>query len=286
MKTIPVRRIQPDNMAHEVADGFRIRNLSEVLSGKDMKQDHHRHDFYFILIVSNGKGVHEIDFVEYPITNHTVFMMRPGQVHQLQLKAGSEGYLLEINKRFQRACSTTIQALLQKATNGNYCKLDEKSTAALLVILKSMQEEYNSRDDGFAQVIAASFEIFLVRYLRYRKKKQVAPPATTYQQEKLQEFLDLLEVHIHSQKQVAAYANMVSLSPYQLNSITKTLLGKTVAKVIEDQILLEAKRYLLATSNQVTQIAYQLGYEDTSYFIRLFKKLTGHTPEAFRKNFQ
>ncbi|HRW99910.1 MAG TPA: AraC family transcriptional regulator [Cyclobacteriaceae bacterium] len=51
-------------------------------------------------------------------------------------------------------------------------------------------------------------------------------------------------------------------------------------------MLLEAKRYLLATSNQVNQIAFQLGYEDVSYFIRFFKKLTGNTPEAFRKNFR
>jgi AraC-like DNA-binding protein len=149
-----------------------------------------------------------------------------------------------------------------------------------------MLEEYRSNQEGFENVIKANLEIFLIQLLRYRQKGQDdSVKANQYQQEKLQEFLDLLEANISTKKQVAAYADMVNLSPFQLNSITKSLLGKTVAELIEGQILLEAMRYLLATSNQVNQIAFHLGYEDVSYFIRLFKKLTGYTPEAFRKNF-
>lgn len=56
--------------------------------------------------------------------------------------------------------------------------------------------------------------------------------------------------------------------------------------MINEQIVLEAKRYLLATPNQVKEVANHLGYEDVSYFVRFFKKHTGHTPEAFRKNFK
>ena len=63
-------------------------------------------------------------------------------------------------------------------------------------------------------------------------------------------------------------------------------MGKTVSALINEQIILEAKRYLLATSGQVKDIADQLGYEDVSYFIRFFKKQTGYSPEAFRKNFK
>ena len=77
---------------------------------------------------------------------------------------------------------------------------------------------------------------------------------------------------------------MLNLSTYQLNAITKTTLGKTCSDLINEYIILESKRYLLATSNQVNQIAYHLGYEDVSYFIRFFKKHTGYSPETFRHN--
>jgi AraC family transcriptional regulator, transcriptional activator of pobA len=75
---------------------------------------------------------------------------------------------------------------------------------------------------------------------------------------------------------------MMNLSVYQLNAITKATLSKTCSDLITQQIILEAKRCLLATSHQVNQTAYRLGYEDVSYFIRFFKKQTGYSPEAFR----
>ena len=95
-----------------------------------------------------------------------------------------------------------------------------------------------------------------------------------------------METHIATDKQVSQYADRLNLSVYQLNSITKNLLGKTCSVVIDDQIILESKRLLLATSNQISQIAFELGYEDVSYFIRFFKKHSGFSPEAFRNNFK
>ena len=76
-------------------------------------------------------------------------------------------------------------------------------------------------------------------------------------------------------KSVSEYAALLNLSIYQLNSITKTSVGKTVSELINEQIVLEAKRYLLASSSQVKEIADQLGYEDPSYFVRFFKKQNG-----------
>ena len=81
-------------------------------------------------------------------------------------------------------------------------------------------------------------------------------------------------------------SDLLRLSSYQLNAITKASVGKTVSDLINEQIILEAKRYLLATPYQIKDVADHLGYEDVSYFIRFFKKHTGNSPEAFRKNFK
>ncbi len=97
---------------------------------------------------------------------------------------------------------------------------------------------------------------------------------------------DLLEIHITRHKSVSYYADAMSLSAYQLNAVTKATVGKTCSAVIDEYILLECKRQLLATTNTVSQIAQQLGYEDVSYFIRFFKKHTGYPPEAFRDKFR
>lgn len=284
MKAIPIRSIQPEI---KLLEGFKIRRIEEVLAGKDMTQDLHRHDFYFILVVCKGSGIHTIDFVEHSVKTNGIFIMRPGQVHKLHLKANSEGYLLEFSKDFQ-LLSTTGNELLRKATNRNHCQLDKLGNGTLCALLQTMLDEFRARKEGYENVVKATLEIFLIQYLRHRQNIQHKDANTfnTYQQEKLQEFLDLVETNISTTKLTSAYADMVSLSPFQLNSITKSLLGKTVAELINDHIILEAKRHLLATSNQVNQIAFHLGYEDVSYFSRFFKKLTGHTPDSFRKNFR
>ena len=77
---------------------------------------------------------------------------------------------------------------------------------------------------------------------------------------------------------------MMHLTTFKLNKITKETVGKTCSQLINEQIILEAKRHLLATTNQVNQIAFDLGFEDPSYFIRFFKKSANFSPEVFRKN--
>jgi hypothetical protein len=71
-----------------------------MLDGKDMVQELHRHDFFFILALQKGAGYHEIDFIQYEVGEHSVFLMRPGQVHQLTVKAGSTGYLVQFEVIF------------------------------------------------------------------------------------------------------------------------------------------------------------------------------------------
>jgi AraC family transcriptional activator of pobA len=128
---------------------------------------------------------------------------------------------------------------------------------------------------------------FFIELVRHRQNRESpSNKDTQYTQERLEEFLALIETHISTQKQVSQYADSLNLSTYQLNAIAKASLGKTCSELINEYIILESKRYLLATSNQITQIAYHLGYDDISYFIRFFKKHTGYSPETFRQNFK
>ena len=89
METIPLRFINTNPKALNDSENFSIREVHKLMAGKDLVQDIHRHDLFFILVLRNGKGEHAIDFIPYKIKNHSIFFMHPGQVHQLVLKAGS-----------------------------------------------------------------------------------------------------------------------------------------------------------------------------------------------------
>jgi AraC-like DNA-binding protein/mannose-6-phosphate isomerase-like protein (cupin superfamily) len=287
MKTIPVRHIASTQTLQSSAGRFSVRELQQVLNGKDLVHDLHRHDFYFVLTVQNGSGIHEIDFVQHPIQANAVFILRPGQVHKLELTADTTGFLLEFDLSFYQPKNTIAEHRWKKASSKNYCEVEAARFQKLQTHLANIFYEYSSKQEGYLEAIRANLDLFFLEYIRQSKNSNnIVKSEGGYIQERFEEFVRLLETNIVCMKNVSEYADLLSLSPYQLNSIVKTSVGKTVSDLINDQIILEAKRHLIATPAQVKEVADQLGYEDPSYFIRFFKKQTGQSPDAFRKNFK
>lgn len=284
MKTIPVRHLKTSQKEPNLSGDFMIKNLQELLNGKDMVHELHRHDFYFFLVLKKGTGNHEIDFVSYDVTNYTIFIIRPGQVHELELKSNSEGFMIQFNTDFYYPFDKRMNSLLQKVSASNYYQLEEDLFSKINLLLVSIFSEYKDKAEAYKEVIKSNLHILFIELLRLRNtNNKDSNTKDLYIQESLEKFLHLLETNITKVKQVSKYASMLNLSNYQLNTTTKQTLGKTASEIINEQIILESKRYLLASSNQINQIAYYLGYEDVSYFIRFFKKHTGYSPEAFRK---
>lgn len=287
MKTIPIRKIATAHKLHSDAGRFSIRDLQQVLKGEKLIHDLHKHDFFFVLALEKGSGIHEIDFQQYPVHDYSVFILRPGQVHRLELAAHSKGFLMEFDLTFYQPKKTITEQRWRKASGKNFCEVEAGRFMKLNAVLTTILNEFTKKEEGFMEAIKANLDLFFIEYIRQsHNPKAIAKTENTYNQERFEEFLALLDKYITSHKQVSHYTGLMSLSSYQLNEITKSAVDKTASELINEHIILEAKRNLLATPNQIKDIADQLGYEDPSYFIRFFKKHTGLSPDAFRKNFK
>lgn len=77
---------------------------------------------------------------------------------------------------------------------------------------------------------------------------------------------------------------MLNISEVYLNEAIRAMTGMNTGSFIRAQVVLNAKRLLVHTSRTVSEIAASLGYDDVSYFSRLFKREAGMTPTDFRKN--
>ncbi|MEO6549791.1 MAG: helix-turn-helix transcriptional regulator [Ferruginibacter sp.] len=285
MKDIPIRKINKAGKKWTFSESFNIRKVEELLNGKNLVHQLHRHDFFFILALNKGEGIHEIDFARYDVHDNSTFIIRPGQVHKLELQHDCTGFLMEFAPIFYQPTANLSTQRLNRASEKNLCEMEAARQQKLLSILLYIFNEFTEKSEGYIDVIKANLEIFFIEFIRQSRNtngssKEISP----YSQERLEEFLNMLRTHVATHKQVSKYAGMLNLSVYQLNAITKATIAKPASELINEQIVLEAKRYLLATPYQVKDIADHLGYEDMSYFIRFFKKHTNYTPEAFRRN--
>lgn len=285
MEKIPVRNIKTTSGKTDLLRNFSIRTIQDLHMGENLIQELHRHDFCHILVLQRGIGFHEIDFKAYEIKDSTVFFLRPGQAHRLELNAKSTGYMIQFSSDFYSSDNKTSHTSLTKISQQNYYELKEITFQKVLSVLTYIFQEYHDKHENYIEIIKANLHIFFLELIR-EQNNNPTDNTNLYAQERLDEFRTLLETHIRTHKPIVAYAEMLHLTPYQLNNITKTLVNKKASELITEAIILESKRYLLATANQVNQIADYMGYEDVSYFIRFFRKHTGFSPETFRKNFK
>lgn len=251
-----------------------------------MEEQIHRHDFFFILAIEEGDGEHQIDFTQYSISNYSVFILRPSQIHQLIIKKGSKGFLMAFDSSFYSPIEESKKNMFSIVSRTNYFKLEVEIYNRLIPILNYIFAEYSNKKAMFNDNIRANLDVFFIELFRQTKPLTTETQHNAYSNGIYEKLLELLDAQFCIHKQVTYYAKALNLTTYQINSITKKAIGKSCSQLIIERTILEAKRYLITTSNQVNEISYHLGYDDTSYFIRLFKKNTRLSPEVFRKTFK
>jgi len=101
--------------------------------------------------------------------------------------------------------------------------------------------------------------------------------------QQIRQFGALLNEHFRTQRSAGDYAELLHLSPNHLNALCRRALNKTASTLIHVRVIVEAQRLLSHSALGVAQVAYELGFEDASYFGRYFHKYVGTTPEAYRQ---
>ncbi|CAM1345004.1 AraC family transcriptional regulator [Tenacibaculum amylolyticum] len=277
---VPIRSIrQNDNTLNS---SFSIEHIKEDENADKVVVPAHRHDFYHIMFIKQGTGTNIIDFKTYNVQPNTLFFISPGQVHSIELSANVKGYVISFNSEFY-LLNDTIQKLLDfpffhSFSNAPVAYLNE-SNIKIQAVFDELYEEYKTNSDK--NMLRALLELLLLRAARlYTKTPTKETPAyLTYQIRKLEALID---THFKQYRVLNDYAELMHISPKHLNSLVKKGLNKTVKNLIHERLLIEAKRLLLFTNNSISEIAYELGFTDKSYFMRFFKKQTSITAETYR----
>jgi len=154
------------------------------------------------------------------------------------------------------------------------------------VLFQEILEEYNSVKDLKLEKIRSLTDILYIELSRlYDSKITYSKHQSGNYISQLKRLEDLIDASYLREKSAAYYADKMNISTKHLNRIVQNLVGKTTSDLITERIMLEAQRLLSGTNITIAELTDFLGYEDQSYFSRLFKKRLGVTPSEFSKKY-
>ena len=258
----------------------RLEKLVQEFKGIDKP---HSHTFYLVMWISQGRGTHTIDFKTYPITAHQVYFLTPGQVHTWQLSADTQGFNLFFEPNFFRArFGNRLHQYPFYHSHQHLPLLEVTGQQALFRNLFSYAyQEYELRQANQADVFLSFDHILLESANRLYDQQRMG--ADLYLYDRIRQYEALLEKQFIHVREVRAYAAQMGVTPNHLNHICKKGLDKTASQLLHERLLIEAQRLLTYTTQSVKEVGFQLGFEDSSYFVRFFKKYAGQTPVMFRQ---
>ena len=249
----------------------------------------HRHDFYVTVIFTKGTGNHEIDFQKYDVSEGSLFFLSPGQVHSWELSPDTDGYIFFFSQPYYE-----MHYVNQKLKNFPFfnspsfprkLQLQSNELVDTIRLFEAIQNEHQSQNVMKQSFILSLISQIYIQSVREFSKGDEKTSATSVSYFKhYQDFENLLEDSFSSQKSISFYASQLNISAKHLNRITQTVMQKTASEIITERVILEAKRMLIYLDEGLVEIAFRLGYEEYSYFARMFRKNTGITPSQFIKN--
>jgi AraC-like DNA-binding protein len=153
-------------------------------------------------------------------------------------------------------------------------------------LLQQMKEEVHRKKDNFqSDILQNLLHNFLLQSERIKRTQDsITEVKKGADLDYVILFRDLLEAHYKDQKQVSYYAAQLLITEKRLNQATSKVLDKTPKEIIDDRIMLEAKRLLAHTHENIKEVGYALGFEEPTNFIKYFKKHASTTPTEFREN--
>jgi len=246
----------------------------------------HRHDFYQLIWLMEGSGRLQCDLHEWSFQSGTLFFAAPGRLHCWQPETPASGIALGFTDEFLCADSARSTILSRFAylheTEKPLLTISGAERTEMTHLFNCLLSEAALNQPGRDEVVRAYIMIILAKARRWMAAKEGRPLPPPVVKSLSLRFRHGLEEHFPRLLKVKDYADLLHTSRTQLNMELRQNTGRTASEHIHDRLLLEAKRLLLYSDATISEIAYELQFQDPSYFCRFFRHRSGQSPGAYR----
>jgi len=264
---------------------FHINKLEGVIEHMNFPLPPHRQTVNDFVFLTSGESIRSKGLDKYVFSSDTFFFLPAYQIstHEL-MSADAKGYYCHFDNEIF-TCKWLKPDILAEFsflqfTGNPLVTVEADSRKHLLTILEHLESEYSPDANYNLDVIRVNILSLLMEVKRFAKQEKVTENAAL---RIAQQYKNKLSRFIYEKSTVAEYASMLSISPNHLNKCVKAATGKSAQELLSEMVLLEARVLLRQTSLTVNEIAWKIGKEDPSDFIRFFKSKTGQTPTEYRK---
>jgi AraC-like DNA-binding protein len=253
---------------------------------------------FYSIAIKRGVGKLFYGQQEYDFDEGVMYFLSPGQL--LKRTAPQDktekpsGWILLIHPDF--LWNTPLAKGIKKYEFFGYSvnealHLSDKEETIIGNIIKSIQQEYHSNIDSFSQnIIISQIETLLNFAERFYHRQFITRKITNHQllsqlEEILNTYFDDETIRNKGLPTVKYISERLNISPNYLSSLLKTLTGQTTQHLIHEKLIEKAKEKLSTTELSISEIAYELCFEHSQSFSKLFKTKTELTPLEFRQSF-
>lgn len=243
----------------------------------------HRHaELFQLLYVQQGEAQVEIEGAHSVIRQPAIQVVPPLTVHGFRFNEAIQGHVLTFGTALVAELEQRLGAPLSVLAAPGCYPLGQ-ANRQLRTLVDTLQQEYQGNAPARAAMLQALVTTLMVWISRQQPDQ---PPRNRGERDRqlLSLYLRLVEAHYREHLAVETFATRLGITSLQLNQLCRELTGQTALQVIHQRLLLEARRNLVYTRMSIGQLSDNLGFSDPTYFARFFKRLSGQTPNGFRRS--
>lgn len=267
------------------AEFFHIEDIRSRSERYDWEIGTHTHPgLYQVVFFLDGGGELTLDGRRSAVTAPLAAAIPPGVVHAFRFTPGTHGYVLTLTAAMLSGEAGNAGRMFEDVLFRQPQVIPLESAAPMAALLEQLQAEFHEDAAGRAKMVEWLVCALLMLLARSRPQAaDAATPADRARHELFARFRALVEAHYAEHWLVPRYAEALHTTESTLNRLCQAVAGRSAFELTQDRLLLEARRKLIYIAAPVSRIAYELGFQDPAYFCRFFRRRTGLTPSAFRR---
>ncbi len=289
MRRIPNYDLYGESARPPWYDAFNFEWIPERSRPNDWHIAAHRHDALLqILYIRDGTGHVVIESVKHAFDPPCIVLLPAQTVHAFEFMPEIDGLVITVAQRaleaLVKAAAPGILPILQHAAVIPVREPDA-SVSMLMPLFELLEQEFRGAARGRA---AAGMALLVALFVQIARLSDVAASpshgGTDRRGALLRRFRELIAAHFREHRPVEFYAGRLGVTAPYLARMCREALGLSPTAIVNEHVIREAQRDLVYSNLSVKQIAHEMGFEDSAYFSRYFRKQTGLTPGEFRES--